>query len=934
MVSKIDQLRMDLPSSGIDILTISESWLNSDTEDKLTSIPNYSIIRLDRQVKHSNGQAKAGGGLCIYYRDHLQIDPNSIATHNISNGTLELQWVVVSRPHTKKIIIGNVYRPPDGKLKDAFEIISNEINHIENIDRYELLIMGDFNADASKNELPPARIIKQFEAEHTLTQVITKPTRYSKRTKTTIDLAFTNIKYCTGSGTLNYNISDHKPIYILKKKLRNDERTKTHWGRSYRNYSHEELAATLSTYLAQQAINSPNPNECWKNIESYITRAVDKHCPLIEMKIKATSAPFITNELIELQNDRDYFVQKADQSNDPGDRFIANCMAKVARKEVRKAKANYFLNQAIVHNQNNKKFWHEYYKIQPNAKVKITNIYDEISGLLVPDKQLPDNINNYFIDIGERLAEKCPHIDDQDKIYTPPKNPNSLKLEHVDEVQIKERISKINTDKPSGMTNVGTTFYKEAMSIMSKEFTYLYNLVIDTGIFPDGWKVATVTPIPKVNNPSSCNELRPISILPLPGKLMEQIIHDQVKKFLEETKFFTSQQNGFRSQHSTTKALATLIDQLLENMDNGELSVSVFIDFKKAFDTIDHKILIKKLRLAGMSEEICNLISNYLKNRTQMTKINGETSKSRTVKTGVPQGSTLGPLLFLIFINDLPLLSKSAEFILFADDAVLIIHDKSLTVAAHTMNQVLRDVHRWCSENKLTLNTKKTEYVIFGSKIRKAQAPQIELKIGDAVLKEVESYKYLGTVLDATLTIAPQLDKLNRTLAPKLASFRKMRYCMSQETAAYIYKATILPIFDYNDVIYHLLNSQQETKLQRIQNRALRIVFMGKTLSVAEMHSQAGVDFLEKRRNLHLLALMHNRSQNPKYIEKAIRNTRQNSSKVLTVPQPKATKFMKAPKYKGSKLWNSLPPKIRNIGSFVGFKVAVKATQTEPDPLR
>ena len=474
------------------------------------------------------------------------------------------------------------------------------------------------------------------------------------------------------------------------------------------------------------------------------------------------------------------------------------------------------------------------------------------------------------------------------------------------------------------------------MTIMINEITYLVNLVIDTGIFPDAWKKATVTPIPKVSNPASYSELRPISILPLPGKLMEQIIHDQVKGFLEETGFFAKQQNGFRSQHSTTRAVATLIDQLLENIDNGELSISIFLDFKKAFDTIDHKILMIKLEAAGLDITVIDLIKNYLTNRTQSTKLNGITSGPRKVKTGVPQGSTLGPLLFLIFINDLPLLSDKANFILFADDAVLTIHNKCIRVAKEIANQILKKINRWCNENKLTLNAKKTEYVIFGTKVRKSQAQAIDLKLGEAQLREVESYKYLGTVLDATLNLNPQISKLNQNLAPKLVSFRKMRYCMSEKTAAYIYKATILPIFDYNDVIYHLLTNQQQIKLQRIQNRALRIIFMGQTLSVEDMHAKAKVEYLEQRQEQHLLSLMFKRSVMQEYVETVTRATRQKQrdSTTLKVPNPKSSKLMKSPKYKGSKLWNSLPTRIRSIGSFVGFKNAIKLHQTRPDPIQ
>ena len=918
---------MDLPDSNLDVLMVSETWLNKHTEERLIAVQGYNVIRLDRQTKHANGQTKTGGGLCIYHKESLQVDQNTYANLNTSNETIEIQWITVTRPHTKKLLIGNVYRPPSGNLKEALKTIGNQMSEIRDLEKYETILMGDFNADASTGKLPPARILKQFEAEHTLQQVINKPTRYSRMKRATIDLAFTNMKHCTGSGTLNYNISDHKPIYIIKKKIRNDVTMTTTMARSYRNYTHEQLRTTLTQHTLNQAQQGNTPNHIWEELEQYINSAIDKHCPMVKIKIRAKSAPFITSELINLQNDRDYFTKKADLSRDPGDRFIATCLAKVARKEIRKAKANYYLNQAVIHNQNHKKFWHNYNKIQPKTKPSINNILDENTGIRIPDDRLPDKINDFFINIGEDLASKCTKINEDAKIYNPPINQMQLVLNTVDAGIIKERIKKLDPHKPSGLKDMSSAFAIEAMTILIEEFTRLFNLIITTGIFPDRWKVATVTPIPKVSSPNSCNELRPISILPLPGRLMEQIIHDQIKQFLENSHYFADEQNGFRNHRSTTKALSTLLDQLLMNTDNNELSISVFLDFKKAFDTIDHKILLHKLQAAGIGADTCKLIKNYLSNRSQTTRINGHTSGARTVRTGVPQGSTLGPLLFLIFINDLPLISRIAKFILFADDTVLTIHNKSLETAAKIMNTILKEIHRWCAENKLTLNAKKTEYVIFGTTRRKRGADPIQLTLGDTTLREVQSYKYLGTILDATLNIGNQIAHLNQILATKLTSFRKMRYCMSEKTAAYIYKATILPIIDYNDIIYGLMTKQQENKLQRIQNRALRIVFMGKKLTVTEMHSKTELTMLAERRELHLLILMFRRSFDEAYIDQTVRTTRQGVGRTMIVPKPRTNRLKNAPAYRGSVNWNKLPLKIRDAKTILAFKNAVRSPQ-------
>ena len=253
LTHKIEQLRLDLPPSGFDIFTLSETWLNNSIEAKLTTISGYQFDRLDRQVKLDNGQAKKGGGLGIYYKNGLRIDTSTHANIGYSNNNLELQWAIIDRPHTKQILIGNIYRPPDGNL--------NVDVHIPDIDKYEILLMGDFNADYT-NRLSSTNSLKQFAASHELEQKISTPTRITTNTCKTIDLAFTNIKYCTKAGTLNYNISDHKPIYIIKKKPRNSKATKEYWGRTYRNFHSEELAETLRNNDRTKALTEKDPNKC------------------------------------------------------------------------------------------------------------------------------------------------------------------------------------------------------------------------------------------------------------------------------------------------------------------------------------------------------------------------------------------------------------------------------------------------------------------------------------------------------------------------------------------------------------------------------------------------------------------------------------------------------------------------------------------------
>ena len=760
--------------------------------------------------------------------------------------------------------------------------------------------------------------------EHALKQIIDEPTRHSKTKKSTLDLIFTNVKYVMGYGVYNYNVSDHKLVYAIKKKPRNCKLTTLHRGRTYRHCTLESLKEAVRGINTQHILSESDPTRCWDKLEKLINEIADEQCPMVDIPIRISTQAYLNNEILELQRDRDYFSDKADRSGDQGDRFVADCLQKRAQSEQKRSINNYFKDQAVIHGQNPNKFWYKHKQINPENKEEITSLVDAETGVKVPAEKLPEKINNYFADIGVKLANKFKTIENNSKKYKPKTNAKKLEIYAPSKEDILTTLLKTSELKSSGMKDLSAKFMKDIMSILIDEVAHLYEMVVESGVFPVKWKIATVTPIPKVKNPKSCNELRPISILPLPGRILERIIHDQIKEFLETTLYLAPQQYGFRKNKSTTKALAAIVDRILLANDDGDLAVAVFLDFRKAFDTVNHQILMWKLERAGLSRKLCNLIQDYLSDRQQVTVMGKLRSEPRKITTGVPQGSTLGPLLFLVYINDLVNVSKEADFFMFADDAAIIAHSKDLNQTAQILNRVLALANTWFEENQLSLNTGKTQYVVFGSKKKIGKASQIDIKIGNEKINEVTEYKYLGTILDSTLSAVGQLTRLNQQLAIKMTTFRKIRSCMSVKTAILIYKATILPIMDYNDLIYNFLNKQQQQKLQRAQNRALRIVFRGNNFSVAEMHERAGLDQLEMRREFHLLTMMYSRAKDENYIDNTLRQTRRAEAVLLSVPRPHTNKLTNAPVYKGATAWNKLPVTIRQSKTDLTFKNRVK----------
>ena len=260
---------------------------------------------------------------------------------------------------------------------------------------------------------------------------------------------------------------------------------------------------------------------------------------------------------------------------------------------------------------------------------------------------MPNLINDYFSGIGPLLASKIPQRPNVIQIAGVA-NREGLELGEFHYEELLKCVKEISIYKSSGIINLSTRFFKDTMLCIPNVFLHLYNLVRDTSIFPNDWKKATVVPLPKCNNPSDPSELRPVSLLPILGKIIEKLIHGQMSMFFEISQFLSQYQHGFRKGFSTTSATAKFLDEIAMGLDNGNYTIAVFLDIKKAFDTIDHRIIIEKLKHAGIGPRTLSLFSNYLQGWKQGVLYDGLRSNIRPLLTGVPQGSTLGPLLFLI----------------------------------------------------------------------------------------------------------------------------------------------------------------------------------------------------------------------------------------------------------------------------------------------
>ena len=459
--------------------------------------------------------------------------------------------------------------------------------------------------------------------------------------------------------------------------------------------------------------------------------------------------------------------------------------------------------------------------------------------------------------------------------------------------------------------------------------TYIFNLSIRYNHFPDSWKIANLIPIPKEGNPRDVNNYRPISLLPLPGKLLEKIIYRQIIDYLNANNILDVNQSGIRAKHSTGATVAKLTDDICININNNQPTIATFIDLRKAFDTINHSILIKKLPHFGFQDNATKWIENYLYNRKQLTIANNIKSSLLPVTCGVPQGSTLGPLLFLLYINDIGKAIKHCKYLLYADDTVLYTATNDLTLTSQHMEQDLQLVQQWCSDNSLTINSKKTKVMGFSLNKNILFKNIGPFKLLNQSLEVVDNYKYLGIILDTQLTYKPHIKNIVAKGTHKLIVLSKIRKYLYVRTSLTIFKSMILPHFDYGDIVYAASSNENLNDLQTLQNKCLRLCTRSPLdMNIVNLHTISKVNMLNDRRNTHLLNLMYQRKDNADYIDNRALPTRQHRSITFKVLFTDKTTVQKSVLIRGANLWNSLPNDTKQIPSEKEFKKYTKSLLT------
>ena len=851
ILSKIDQLRILLnilknENVVLDAVCIQESWLPDD----YTS--STGIIQLDDYTCIPQGYyCGRKGGLITYIHSKYKVTKLDIGSK--SNIWEHLIVDVYDKVLHSHIIVGNIYKPPrNNNNNENIDQFLRELDPLlQKLDtmNYDIALAGDYNINLLKiNERLKFSEFFDKMLSHSLYPKITLPTRIGVRSATLIDNIYCKLSPNTidsSAGILFTNLSDHLPSFLCiqrnfnfkTKKPPKLAKQKLNSPNAMENLKSELINIDITSKLNPDL--NMNPNENYNHLIKVITETKEKHFPNKMVKFnkhRHKNNKWITYAIIKSIAYRDKLHLKKKKTNPLTDEYAIldnnlKVYNSILKKTIREAKVKYYDEIFEKYKYDIKNTWKHISEILNKSNKKKNQIVQiVVDGNIIQDKELMANkFNDFFANIGSKLAStidttnKKPFNSYLNKMITTSFVFNLLTPEETNKI-----IKSLKTKTSTGDDGISVKLMKYLAPALINALTLIINQSLITGIFPDQLKIAKVIPLYKKDNADMVNNYRPVSLLNALSKVFEKAAFNQLYKYFKENKLFYKNQYGFRDEHSTELASLELIDRVINDLDKKKNPVTVYMDLSKAFDTLDHSILLHKLKFYGISGFALSWFQSYLTNRYQYVSIDNTKSTLLPLDTGVPQGSILGPLLFLIYMNDIPSSSDYFDFILYADDTSL----KSFistrdptnkTQVSDKINHELTKINDWLAVNKLSLNVAKTKFMIFHTK--KNVLPIIpDLKIGNAKLERVTNFNFLGLLINDNLSWKPHTDYIANKISKYVGVLNRLKKFLPSHILKTLYFSLVQSNLNYSLLAW----GYNCGRLKNIKKKAIRIISQSK----------------------------------------------------------------------------------------------------------
>ena len=906
---------LDLLDQKFHVICLTETWLN---ENRLleNNFPDYVQYHSMRPIDHPPG----GGSAVLVRRD---FESKELIDLSCNSNHIECVFVKISVP-SGDLIVASCYRRPENSISQSFitELSAKISNLNPNCKKF---IAGDFNFNLLRieNDMNASAFLDAMLSLG-LIHTISKPTRNVNTSISLLDNIFLSNSLGYHSGLLYWDISDHYPIFaFIKNVFSVSNETGYVKFRILNETTIENLRYSVANLDFTDIMRSDDLNLSIEKLDEILLSQYNQHCPILSKKItmKDKEKPWLNNNFLKslIRNRQNrYKLYKRNRITHEEHKIYRNYV----NKQITEAKKKYFSNLLKEVRHNMKRVWtvlNGLLKpgIKRNGK-QVESLVDN-GTVLSNDEEISNCLNKHFSEIGMKISNE---FDDVDHHITSTNSiPNSLFFRETHPEDILKIIDGMK-NKSCNINSYPVKVIKELKLTLSPIISELINKSLTTGYFPDTFKIARVIPLHKGDSKEVVNNYRPISILPIVSKIFERAVYNQLYSFLEKFKLLTSNQFGFRKNKSTVQAILDQLEYVYNELDQSHTVISIFMDFSKAFDCIDHQILLEKLKFNGVRGIALQWFESYLSGRSQFVCVNNTTSRILPIKYGVPQGSILGPLLFLIFINDFPNVNPFFKFCLFADDSTLTcsFNTSNESFIKQRLENELVSVHNWLKMNKIKINYSKSKFMIFS--YGKKHAP-FNIKFGTNVITSTDSIKFLGIMVDQHLNFKSHISYVSSKLSKAVGLLFRLNNILPFETMTTLYSTLFLPHVLYGVEVWFGVLQSNNDRIFKLQKKAIRAI------NCLPYNSHTNDSFksmkllkLEDIYKLRVLTYMFKSDNFAVQSENHSYSTRYRNN--LTIPRFNRSKTQSTIFYNGILLWNTIPDDIRSVESVGAFKARIK----------
>lgn len=880
--NKIDEFRYVFCNSGVDIICVSETWFQPTICDSIYNVNGYKLLRADRQ---SNA-----GGVAIYIKLGLRF---TLKLRSNNDSSMEYLFIEVSMQNKETILLGCVYRPNNHV---DIEPVRNVIENLS-LCYNDIIIAGDFNS----NLLLDNNISNIMQTLGLFSFNTSVPTHFTNTNASLLDLVFVN----NYSKILLYDqlcapgFSKHDLLFFIYDVHVNTTPTSY----TYRDFKNIDLN------LVNSCLDKINWNFIYtlSSVDDQLTFLQNNllflynYCVPVKTKVvNHNQQPWFNNNIKILIKQRDLAYQR-------WQRFKTSYLHDIFKHARR----------AVVRSINAAKY--EYYSRKFKCAVDSKSKWKTIRDIGIGTMQCnTTNVNlNQLNELFTKVGNSSTSNDFYSCLQTVPIE-HDFSFQCVNSTDVMKSITSIKSNAV-GTDDVSPIFIKLLMPQLLPYITYLINSIITKSTFPQKWKQAKIIPILKANN-----EFRPIAILPFLSKVLENLLSSQITAFLENEKLLTEHQSGFRKKRSCTTTLIGVVEDLRKKQDKNMISMLVLLDHSKAFDTVNHDILCSKLnKLFYFSDTACNLIASYLSNRSQCVVLNEQKSNVLDISRGVPQGSILGPLLFTLYINDLPDVPETCSIQMYADDVQLYASTKveDINSCISKFNKDLQAISEWACTNCLNINPSKSKLIIIGK--TPASQPDINLRISDSTIQRVESSSNLGLTFNTKLNWTNHINRASGKIHGMLRNLWKLRTSTPQDIRLLLAKTYLIPTLLYGCEVFACCGYNDTRTLNVAYNNIARYVFnKGRRERISEFSYQIFNVQFDNYLKIKCLLQLHKiiYTQVPPYLYNRLQFARSNRGKKLILPRFRKLSSERQFYIGTPRLWNSLPNNIQLLSNASAFK--------------